>query len=91
MLPKLQQSIATLVRDVFDQLGKRIDNLENFSKALPTEMKETKRAMSIGMRTDYVFYSKDMALKDVPFAQAVLPAGPSKVDPFKSNTSHDES
>ena len=32
-----------------------------------------------------------MALKDAPFAQAVLPAGPSKVDPFKGNTSDDES
>jgi hypothetical protein len=91
LLPKLQQSTAALVRDVFGQLEKRIDNLEKISNALPTEMKETKCAMSIGMPTDYVFYSKDMALKDVPFAQAVPAAGLSKVDPFKGNISDDES
>ena len=80
-----------MVGDVFGRLEKRIDTLERIIKSLPTEMKEINCAMSMGMPTDYVLYNKDMALKDVPFAQAVLPAGCSKVDPLKGAMSDDES
>ena len=40
---------------------------------------------------DYAIYNKNMALKDVPFAQAVLPVGLNKVDPFQGDISDDES
>ena len=91
LLPQLQQSTATLVKDVFRQLETRIDSLENMVKSLPTDTKKANCIMSMGMPMDYIIYRKDLALKDVPFAQAVLPAGFSKVDPFKGATSDDES
>ena len=91
LLPQLQQSTATLVKDVFRQLETRIDSLENMVKSLPTDTKKANCIMSMGMPMDYIIYNRDLALKDVPFAQAVLPAGFSKVDPFKGATSDDES
>jgi len=44
-----------------------------------------------GGPTDYIIYHKDMALKDVPFAEAVAPASGSSVDPFKGDVSDDDS
>jgi hypothetical protein len=91
LLPQLQQSTATLVRDVFGRLETRIDTLEKMLKSVAAPVKDAHCDMSMCMPTDYVIYNKDMALKDVPFARAVAPTGLGKVDPFKGDFSDDES